>query len=178
MRARALLLAAVVAACGGEGTRPGGALAEADSSDMMMFGFVNDGMHNGIRRSRLEADTAFFFESRQMSVMKGVRALFYDENGAQTSSLTAQRMEYNWQDGSMRAEGNVVLNGPEGRRLTSVVLIYNPARNSLSSDRPFVLTRGNERIEGAAFRADADFKNFVATSPRGVAGDSLLLPGQ
>ena len=171
-----LLLAAL--ACGDEGTRPATTLSEADTADQTMFGFLTYGIQNGIRRSRIEADTMYFYESRQSSVMRRVRVTFFDASGVQSSSLTADRMEYNWQDNSMRAEGSVVLEGPEGRRLTSAALVYSPSRNTISSDRPFVLTRGSERVEGDGFRADADFKNFVASRPRAIAGDSLVLPGQ
>jgi LPS export ABC transporter protein LptC len=173
-----ILGALVLAACGGDETRPTSVVAEADSADQTMFGFMTYGIQEGIRRSRIEADTMYLFESRQASVMRNARVVFYDANGVQASSLTSDRMEYNWQDNSMRAEGNVVLEGPEGRRLTSSVLLYNPSRNSISSDRPFVLVRGSERVEGEGFRADADFKNFVAHRPRAIAGDSLVLPGQ
>jgi LPS export ABC transporter protein LptC len=173
-----LLGALVLAACGGDETRPTSVVAEADSADQTMFGFMTYGIQDGIRRSRIEAGTMYLFESRQASVMRNARVVFYDQNGVQASSLTSDRIEYNWQDNSMRAEGNVVLEGPEGRRLTSSVLLYNPGRNSISSDRPFVLVRGSERVEGEGFRADADFKNFVAHRPRAIAGDSLVLPGQ
>lgn len=176
----AFLLLGVVAAaaCGGDETRPGNAVAEADSADQTMFGFMTFGIQNGIRRSRIEADTMYLFEARQASILRRARVAFFDERGVQTSSLTADRMEYNWQENSMRAEGNVVFNGPEGRQLTSSVLLYNPSRNTVSSDQPFVLTRGSERVEGSGFRADADFQNFVAHRPRAIAGDSLVLPGQ
>lgn len=173
-----LAAALAAAACGGEGTRPGQAVAEADSADQTMFGFVTYGIQNGIRRSRIEADTMYMYESRQASILRRARVAFFDERGVQTSSLIADWMEYNWQENSMRAEGNVVFIGPEGRRLTSATLLYNPSRNTVSSDQPFVLTRGSERIEGAGFRADADFQNFVAHRPRAIAGDSLVLPGQ
>lgn len=177
--APALLCAlAALAACSGDETRPTSVVAEADSADQTMFGFMTYGIQDGIRRSRIEADTMYLFESRQASVMRNARVVFFDERGAQASSLTSDRIEYNWQDNSMRAEGNVVLEGPEGRRLTSSVLLYSPAKNSISSDRPFVLVRGSERVEGEGFRADADFKNFVAHRPRAIAGDSLVLPGQ
>ena len=41
-----------------------------------------------------------------------------------------------------------------------------------------VAHRGSEHLEGDGFRADPDFKNVAVSKPRGVAGVSLLLPGQ
>jgi LPS export ABC transporter protein LptC len=172
------LLAVALLACGEENAPPAGAAAEADSADQRMYQVSQYLEQNGIRRSHIRADTAYLYEARQVTLLLGVEATFFDVNGAQTSSLTARRMEYNIRDGSLRAEGNVVLSVSDGRRLTSEALTYDPARNSLSSDRPFLLTRGRERIEGDGFRADADFRNFVASRPRAIAGDSLILPGQ
>lgn len=178
MRLALLGLAVVLAACGEESAPPSGVMAEADSADQRMYGVTQHLDHDGIRRSTIEADTAYLYDARQVTILLGVRAAFYDESGVETSSLTANRMEYNIRDGSLRAEGNVVLAVSDGRRLTSSALTYDPGRNSLSSDKPFVLTRGAERVEGDGFRADADFRNFVASRPRAIAGDSLILPGQ
>jgi LPS export ABC transporter protein LptC len=178
MRLPALCLAVLLAGCGEESAPPSGVMAEADSADQRMYGVSQHLDHNGIRRSTIQADTAYLYDARQITILLGVRAAFYDDSGVETSSLTANRMEYNIRDGSLLAEGNVVLSVSDGRRLTSSALTYDPGRNSLSSDEPFVLTRGRERVEGDGFRADADFRNFVASRPRAIAGDSLILPGQ
>ena len=178
MRLPALCLALLLAGCGEESAPPSGVMAEADSADQRMYGVSQHLDHNGIRRSTIQADTAYLYDARQITILLGVRAAFYDDSGVETSSLTANRMEYNIRDGSLLAEGNVVLSVSDGRRLTSSALTYDPGRNSLSSDEPFVLTRGRERVEGDGFRADADFRNFVASRPRAIAGDSLILPGQ
>jgi LPS export ABC transporter protein LptC len=178
MRLALLCLVVVLAACGEENAPPSGVMAEADSADQRMYGVTQHLDHDGIRRSTIQADTAYLYDARQVTILLGVRAAFYDKNGVETSSLTANRMEYNIRDGSLRAEGDVVLSVSDGRRLTSSALVYDPGRNSLSCDEPFLLTRGAERVEGDGFRADADFRNFVASRPRAIAGDSLILPGQ
>ena len=175
MRGVALLLAALlVAACSGDSTTPTGAFAEADSADMRMLGFDYNVSRNGIRRSRLEADTAYFYDAHQTSVLRHVRATFFNDAGASRATLTADRMNYNLRDGSMRAEGNVVLVGPAGERLTTSVLVFDVNRNTLSSDKPFVLLRGGERLEGSGFDADADFSRFQASRLRGVTADTSL----
>ncbi|HEX6645343.1 MAG TPA: LPS export ABC transporter periplasmic protein LptC [Gemmatimonadales bacterium] len=178
MRTALLCLAVVLAGCGEQGAPPTGVVAEADSADQRMYGVLQHLEHDGIRRSTIQADTAFLYDARQVMILLGVRARFFDENGVETSSLTANRMEYKIRDGSLLAEGSVVLSVSDGRRLTGESLTYDPGANSLSSDKPFVLTRGAERVEGDGFRADADFRNFVASRPRAIAGDSLILPGQ
>ncbi|HET7111140.1 MAG TPA: LPS export ABC transporter periplasmic protein LptC [Gemmatimonadales bacterium] len=175
MRGVALLLAALlVAACSGDSTTPTGAFAEADSADMRMLGFDYNVSRNGIRRSRLEADTAYFYDAHQTSVLRHVRATFFNDAGASRATLTADRMNYNLRDGSMRAEGNVVLVGPAGERLTTSVLVFDVNRNTLSSDKHFVLQRPGERLEGSGFDADADFSRFQGGRLVGVTADTSL----
>ena len=164
-----LVVALAAAACGGDEMRPTSLTAEADSADQVLVGFSYNVLRNGIRRSLLEADTAFYYDTRQVSVLKHVRATFYDEAGSPSTTLTADRMEYDLQDGSMEAEGSVTLVGPEGQRLTGQALVYDVDQNTLSSDQPFVLLRGSERLEGDGFEADADFNRFQAQRMRGTA---------
>lgn len=176
MRGVALLaLALAMAACSsGDTTRPTGAFAEADSADMRMLDFKYNVTRNGIRRSLLQADTAYFYDARQMSALRHVRATFFNDAGASRATLTADRMEYNLRDGSMRAEGNVVLVGPADERLTTSVLVFDVNKNTLSSDKPFVLMRAGERMQGDGFDADADFSRFEAARLHGVTADTTL----
>ena len=176
MRAVALFaLALAMAACSsGDSTRPTGAFAEADSADMRMLDFKYNVTRNGIRRSLLQADTAYFYDARQMSALRHVRATFFNDAGASRATLTADRMEYNLRDGSMRAEGNVVLVGPADERLTTSVLVFDVNKNTLSSDKPFVLMRAGERMLGDGFDADADFSRFEGARLHGVSADTTL----
>jgi LPS export ABC transporter protein LptC len=168
------LLVAGLAACHNETTPPEGSFAESDSADMRMLDFTYNVTRNGIRRSRLEADTAWFYDARQMSVLRHVRATFFNDMGAPRATLTADRMDYNLRDGSMRSEGDVTLVGPAGERLSTSVLVFDVNRNTLSSDQPFVLLRGGERLEGDGFDADADFSRFQASRMHGVTADTSL----
>jgi LPS export ABC transporter protein LptC len=126
----------------------------------------------------VEADTAYFYESTQVTELKDIKVTFYDLKGAEGSTLTARRGTYRWQDGSMEANGDVVVVAPDGRRLATETLRYNNATNTISTDKHFTFDRGTEHLEGNSFRSDPDFKNVVTDRPRGTAGNGLLLPGQ
>jgi LPS export ABC transporter protein LptC len=134
--------------------------------------------NQGVRRSRVEADTAYFYENTQITDLRNIKVVFYDLKGEESSTLTARRGTYRWQNGSMEAEGNVVVVSPDGRRLRTETLRYDNAANQISTDKRFTFDRGTEHLEGNSFRSDPDFKNVVTDRPRGVAGDGLLLPGQ
>ncbi|MBA2628219.1 MAG: LPS export ABC transporter periplasmic protein LptC [Gemmatimonadales bacterium] len=168
----------LLAACGGGGAHPTAIVQAPDSADQVLIGFSHNVTSDGLRRTRVEADTAYFFESTQVTSLRRVRAVFYDKNGAEASTLAADSSSYRWQDGSMDAFGNVILTSPDGRRLRTSVIRFDQGSNTISSDRHFILDRGTEHIEGDGFKGDPDFRNVAVSHPRGLAGDSLLLPGQ
>jgi LPS export ABC transporter protein LptC len=164
--------------CEDTGVRPTTTVQASDSADQVLEGFSHYVTNNGILRSRVEADTAFFFEPTQMNELHNVKIVFFDLKGAESSTLTAKRGTYRWQDGSMQATGNVVVVSPDGRRLATDVLKYDNATNTILTDRHFTFDRGEEHLEGNSFRSDPDFKNVVTDRPRGVTGNGMLLPGQ
>jgi LPS export ABC transporter protein LptC len=179
---RRVLLSALSAlsalGCEDTGVRPTTTVQAADSADQVLEGFSHYVTNNGVLRSRVEADTAFFYEQTQMNELHNIKVVFFDTKGAESSTLTAKRGTYRWQDGSMEATGNVVVVSPDGRRLTTDVLRYDNATNTILTDRHFTFDKGDEHLEGNSFRSDPDFKNVVTDRPRGVSGNGMLLPGQ
>ena len=174
----ALLTASVLAACEDTGAKPTTTVQASDSADQVLEGFSHYVTRDGIRRSRVEADTAFFYEGTQITQLKNVRVVFFDVQGTEGSTLTAKRGTYRWQDGSMEANDKVLVVSPDGRRLTTEALKYDNGSNTISTNVHFAFDRGSEHLEGNSFRSDPDFKNVVTDRPRGVAGDGMLLPGQ
>jgi LPS export ABC transporter protein LptC len=166
------------AACEDTGVRPTTTVQSADSADQVLEGFSHYVTNEGIRRSRVEADTAFFYEPTQITELHKLKVVFFDTKGEESSTLTAKRGIYRWQDGSMEASGGVVVISPDGRRLATDVLRYENATNLIVTDQHFTFDRGDEHLEGNSFRSDPDFRNVVTDRPRGVSGDGMLLPGQ
>jgi LPS export ABC transporter protein LptC len=180
LRAAALsaLTAFFALACEDPGVKPTTTVQTADSADQVLEGFSHYVTNEGVLRSRVEADTAFFYEATQVTELHKLKVVFFDVKGAESSTLTAQRGTYRWQDGSMQASGNVVVVSPDGRRLATSALRYENATNLILTDQHFTFDRGEEHLEGNSFRSDPDFKNVVTDRPRGVTGNGMLLPGQ
>lgn len=175
----AAALAAGSAACESGGARPTATVQAVDTADQVLEGFSHYVTTDGIRQSHLEADTAYFYESGQLAVLRGLRATFYDPKGSESSHLTARQGTYHWQDGSMEAAGSVVVIGSDGRRLETDTLKFDPKKNEIWTDQTFRFEqRKNEFMQGRGFTSDPDFKNVVANQPHGVAGKGALLPGQ
>lgn len=173
-----IALSALTASCEEAGVKPTSTVQAPDSADQVLEGFSHYVTNEGVRRSRVEADTAFFYEPTQITELHNIKVVFFDLKGAEGSTLTARRGTYRWQDGSMEADGNVVVVSPDGRRLTTETLRYDNATNTIMTDKPFSFDRGAEHLEGNSFRSDPDFRNVITDRPRGVSGEGLLLPGQ
>jgi len=182
-RSVALSVLGVVAVCSAlscedPGARPTTTVQATDSADQVLEGFSHWITKDGIRRSEVQADTAFFYENTQVTQLKNVRVVFYDIDGKESSTLTSKTGTYRWQDGSMQANGTVVVISPDGRKLQTDTLKYDNATNTISTDTHFVMDRGTDHLEGDSFRSDPDFRNVVTNKPVGRAGDGVLLPGQ
>jgi LPS export ABC transporter protein LptC len=180
-RARALgaavaLLLVAATACE-TGAKPTATIAAADSADQVLLNMSHFVTNNGIQRSHVRADTAYFYSASQAAELRTVHITFYDPRGVQTSTLTAHEGTYRWRTGDMEARGNVVVVRTDGATLRTEVLRYSQARNQVSSDRPFVFDEPTRHIKGEGFTSDPDFKVVTATRPRGVGG-KFTLPNQ
>ncbi|MGH7498076.1 MAG: LPS export ABC transporter periplasmic protein LptC [Gemmatimonadales bacterium] len=172
------LLLAPLPACEETGAKPTTTVQASDNADQVLEGFSHYVTFAGVRRSRVEADTAYFYEATQVTDLRHLKVIFYDLKGVEGSTLTARRGSYRWQDGSMEADDSVVVVNPDGRTLRTQTLKYDNATNTISTDVPFTFDRAGEHLEGNSFKSDPDFKNVVTDKPRGVAGNGMLLPGQ
>jgi len=172
--------------CQEEVVRPSVTLEAADTADQVLYGMQHYVTDQGLRRSLVEADTAYVYQNTQMVEMRGVKVTFYGPNGEITSTVTGDSGTYLTRDGSMSARGNVVAVTPDGRTLRSQELKYDSRSQKISSDKPFVYDRADQHLEGNGFTSDPDFRNVVTKQPRGgqrpnaKPGDStgFLLPGQ
>jgi LPS export ABC transporter protein LptC len=172
------LVLVIVLGCEATGARPTTTVQASDSADQILEGFSHFVTNQGVRRSRVEADTAYFYETTQITELRKVKVTFYDIKGAESSTLTSRTGTYRWQDGAMEANGNVVVVSPDGRRLATQTLKYDNATNTISTDKPFTFDDSTQHLRGKSFRSDPDFKNVVTDQPSGVAGKGMLLPGQ
>ncbi|MCH7714750.1 MAG: LPS export ABC transporter periplasmic protein LptC [Gemmatimonadetes bacterium] len=146
---------------------PRGFVALADSADQIVYGLVHNVTTDGVLRARIEADTAFFYESTQSVELKQLTAVFFSALGEVSSTITAAEGTYKWQIGDMEARINVVAVTPDGRRLTTAILSYNKISNRLTGPERFEFDAPDRRLTGDGFTADPDFRDIRAT---GISG--------
>ena len=96
------VLGAGGSACEGGGARPTATVQAADTADQVLEGFSHYVTAEGVRKSRIEADTAYFYEASQLALLRRLRATFYDAKGAESSHLTART---GWGSGASRPGG-------------------------------------------------------------------------
>ena len=145
-------------------------VAPSDTADQVMYGLSHVLTVDGIRRARVQADSAYFFEGSQQWELFQLTVTFYDESGEETSTLTADEGTYEWRDGDMQARRNVVGVTPDGRRLTTSVLNYEKTTNQLVGPAPFVFDSPDQHLEGASFTSDPNFTDVRAQDVRGTPG--------
>lgn len=176
--ALALVFGGVIgAACGG-GIRPTATINAPDSADQVLVQMSTYITGEGIVRARVRSDTAYMYSNTQSAELRGVHVTFYDDRGAETSTLTAREGTYHWRSGEMESRGNVVVVTTDGRTLRSEVMRYSEAKSEVSSDKPFTYDGGpNNHLEGEGFTSDPGFRNVVAKHPHGTGGH-FTLPNQ
>lgn len=152
-------------------------ISPADSADQVLIGMSHYVTANGIQRARVRADTAYFFSSTQSAELRNLHITFFNAAGAESSTLTAREGTYDWRSGNMEAHGTVVVVTTDGRTLRTAQMRYNEAKNEVTSDGAFTFDGPDRHIEGEGFTSDPEFKNVVATHPKG-SGGQFTLPDQ
>ncbi len=168
-----------LAACTDAGVRPTTETQVADSADQVLFKMNTNITADGIRRSYIEAETAFVYQSRQTMDLHHVKMLFFDTQGNQKSTLTADRGIYGTFSKKLDARGHVVVTSTDGKKLQTEHLIYDKLANQIKVDTNFVYDSPTEHTTGKELDTDIEFKNVRVKQPKGFQkGKGMLLPGQ
>lgn len=165
---RALLpvvaLAVVLGACRRETTRPAAAGGDtvAASADQVIYGLQQKVTNQGVRKADLAGDTAFTRPNDPVVRLRGVRLLFFNENGGQTGQLTSRTGEYDTNAGKMTSRGNVVLilSGEKGpRTIRTEELFYDQRADRVWSEKATTMEEAGQTYRGTSFESDTKFTN-------------------
>jgi LPS export ABC transporter protein LptC len=166
------VLGAALVACGDTGEPP--LVAEealqlnAEANQVCLGDCEHWVTSEGIRRARLQADTAFFIEDRAIVELRMMNVVFFDAAGDTTSILTSLEGTYNWNTQDMEARRDVVVVNPkDGRRVETSVLYYNRAEDRIWGDQPTKIFEPDGMItEGTAFETNSRMDEVQISSPR------------
>ena len=172
-------LAVTALACNDTGARPGTIDVAADTADQTLEQVQHYITRDGVRKSLIEADTAYYYQGSQSFELRVVKVTFYGDDGAATSILTANQGTYRATTGTMQGRGKVVVRSADGTRtLKSEKLDYDPGRNEISTDQHYSYDQGANHLEGSSFTSDPNFQRVTTAKPSGRAGEGVVLPGQ
>ena len=104
------------AACTKKGVQPPRAAA-GDSADQVYDTMTTYVARNGVRVSRVQAESAWVYTARQVADLKNLTVTMYDSGGAVISTITARRGSYSIRDQNLDARGSVVATSSGGRTL-------------------------------------------------------------
>jgi LPS export ABC transporter protein LptC len=160
LAALAFLLLAV-AGCGAERSSVP-SRASAELPDQEVSDFVLTETDQGAPQWKLYARYAATYNARNVIVARAVRVDFFDEQGAQSSELTAREGEIQLQTRDMTARGNVVLQTGEGTRMsTEEIRFLNRAQMIVSPLEQMVrVERDGDVLTGYGFESDPGLKRF------------------
>jgi LPS export ABC transporter protein LptC len=177
----AVLPSCLLAACGDNTLKNQATIGQADSADQVLDSVYHVVTSHGLKQSIVEADTAYYYEAGKVFELKHLRVTFFNAQGGQTSTLTANEGTYQVALGKMEGRGNVVVRSVDGRTLNTDLLRYDQAVNQLSTDRPFTFTGPSASGSGVGFVSDPDFRNVTGTQGRGTenqGGGKFIPPNQ
>jgi LPS export ABC transporter protein LptC len=174
-----ILTALLLGGCGDDATTPSAtANTEELPANDVIYGVHQVMTKNGVRTGVVDSDTAYM-RSSQTFDLRVVHITFFNDNGTESGTLTAETGEYSGGSGSFVARGNAVLitKGPDPRRIESEELHYDVKADLLWTDKPFVMHEGEQVTKGQSFRSDSKFQAFTVTGatttgglPRGATG--------
>ena len=98
---------------------------------------------------------------------EGIRIVFYDKNGDQTSELTAQRGFKENESNLYRANGDVFVRNLQYKQtLKTEELFWNPQSEEIYTNKFVIVETETEIIQAEGLTAPQDFSSYTFTNPR------------
>ena len=162
----------VLGACG---RQPSGPVASAGfrtlPADQVIVGFQQFVTQNGKNQAVLNGDTAYVYEDSSVAKVRRLNLTLYNEQGQVSAKLTADSGNVNTFSRAMIAYGNVVLvTQPEGRRIETEQLHYDPQAHRVWSNVKTVQHHQGGVLTGTGFEADDKFYNVRISNARSSGG--------
>jgi LPS export ABC transporter protein LptC len=182
-----VVLALLLAGAAGCGTKHAASpsAASGELPDQEVSDFVLTETAQGSPVWKLYARYAATYNARNVIVARTVRVDFFDEQGAQSSELTAREGEIQLQTRDMTARGNVVLQTREGTRMSTEEMHFLNRQQLIVSpvEQMVRVERAGDVLTGYGFQSDPDLRQFEfkrrvqATVRTRSGGDVVARPG-
>lgn len=129
---------------------------------------------NGRKEWELEADSAQYFKTDNLTVFENVRVIFYSQNGA-NYTLIGREGKLRNDSKDMDIVGNVVVTSTDNYQLKTDSLKYIAGVRQISTKDKVFFTGPNITIEGIGFLADMVTERvYVLANVRTVVKDAAI----
>ena len=128
-----------------------------DSADQVMFNGKTTITANGVRRGEISGDTIATFDQLTRFTIIRMQVQFATPLGRPLSRLTAPVGRYSLITGaitSRRGDPVVIQSDTARRSIATKWIVYDAAKNQLTSDSSFTATAGSRKMTGQGFTAD------------------------
>lgn len=165
-----LLVSAVAAAaaCRGRLEEPTGEGYRDLDADKIIVDARYMPTEDGIRKAVGVFDTVYVYDDSSTYNLKGVNLDIYNAEGKPAAHVTSERGRLNMATEAMTAIGNVVLITPDGDRIETEELHYDPTTHRIWSDvETRSVSKDGKQLTADSFTADDQFKKVDYVNPRG-----------
>jgi LPS export ABC transporter protein LptC len=116
---------------------------------------------DGILKAIVYSDHISVISDENQKLLDGVKIIFYDEEGIQTSSITSKRGRVDDLTQDMYAIDSVVAVSDSGVTLYTDELIWNSKKNKIVSDKFVRIVSDQEQIEGYGFESNQNMNPYT-----------------
>lgn len=109
----------------------------------------------------LEAQEARLYADNEPMDLEGLTIRFYDGQPTVQSVLTSRYGQVHRKEQTLAAQDSVIVRTPEGDRLETQYLEWDPQTERVTTPEPFILFTGPDVISGVGIEADPDLRQYI-----------------
>lgn len=116
---------------------------------------------SGRLQARIRAGYIQKFDAPQETMMSdGIVIYFYNEEGKQTSVMTAKQGKINEQTYDLEADGDVLVVSDDSTKLRSEKLYWDNKRHLIHTPEYVYISSPREKVQGRGFESDQRLRNY------------------
>jgi len=126
---------------------------------------------NSVGKETVQARAAYsaqYDDPQEVLFIGEVQLDFFDQEGAHSSTLSADTGRIDEQRHIFTANGNVHVVSDSGMTLATSELHWNETREIIFTDQRVIFTTETDTLYGIGFESEANLENWTITEPTGV----------
>lgn len=119
---------------------------------------------NGVRRWQLIADSANYSVKNTTTHVENIHMTFYDKQGRDEATLTAQKGEMHTEKRDVSASGDVVVSTVNGYDFFSDSLFFSENDRKIRTEDPVHIVSSQMKVSGEGLEFDVDSHKYLLRS--------------